>query len=511
MNEQNRSGQPPQPAGLPPTAALASPTDQPVPVTYLSAAPTIPRPKRIHPRRLLPLIPEGDEIQDLNATPQVALAPAHAVAAPGVRAATDNVRLGKNTELTSPAESETASTVGEPSVAINGRTILYTGNWYAAISIDGGDTFQFIDPSQAFRQFDPPGQVFCCDQVANFIPSIDTFVWLLQYSRIDPPGQDGDNIQRIAFAKTADAAAGRWRLFDITTNFLGVRGGSLDFPDLAVGENMLYVTTNVFRPGVRTVSAVVRIPFAGLDSGNITATPFLARHASVRVAQNSGTTAFFASHETQSSVAVYAWPEAEARPSEPAVVSVARWEGGNSGYISRTPDRRRWLDRADFRMTGATRKGDEIWFAWGVDRGGANQRPNPFVQIARIDSSNMTLIENINLWDPDSAICYAALSTNANDEVGVSYMIGGGLRFPSHVVGILTGTRKDVLVVEGERSPVEDDQSGRFQWGDYLAVRPRFPERKLFAATGFTLQGRNDGNGRNATPRFVLFGRSGDL
>src|ERR1700719_1364754 len=40
-----------------------------------------------------------------------------------------------------------------------------------------------------------------------------------------------------------------------------------------------------------------------------------------------------------------------------------------------------------------------------------------------------------------------------NNEVGVSYMIGGGSRFPSHVVGILTDTRKDVVVAVSDRGP----------------------------------------------------------
>src|SRR5437899_2875478 len=89
----------------------------------------------------------------------------------------------------------------------------------------------------------------------------------------------------------------------------------------------------------------------------------------------------------------------------------------NDQYLSA----RRWLDRADPRITGATMAASELWFAWAVDAG-SNRRPFPFVQIARIDATNLTLLENINIFDPDSAICYGALSTNANQEVGISYM-----------------------------------------------------------------------------------------
>jgi hypothetical protein len=122
----------------------------------------------------------------------------------------------------------------------------------------------------------------------------------------------------------------------------------------------------------------------------------------------------------------------------------------------------------------------------------------------------MTTVENINIFDNDSATAYPALSTNANDEVGMSYMIGGGTRFPSHVVSILTGTRRSRLVAASARGP-EFSPEGKGEWGDYLAVRRAFPNQKLFAATGFTLKGSGDGSNQDATPRFVIFGRSGDV
>ena len=181
---------------------------------------------------------------------------------------------------------------------------------------------------------------------------------------------------------------------------------------------------------------------------------------------------------------------------------MARWIGGNSGYQSRTPDGRRWLDRADPRHTGATMAGSELWFSWSVDRG-SNQRPRPFIQIARLDANNLTLLENINVFDTDSATCYGALSTNSDGEVGISYMIGGGTRFPTHVVGILTNDKKNVTTSAGTRSPLDN------QWGDYLTVRRAFPNERLFAATGFTMIGRRqwlqsgrDPSIRDLRPRF---------
>src|SRR5438270_5091732 len=110
--------------------------------------------------------------------------------------------------------------------------------------------------------------------------------------------------------------------------------------------------------------------------------------------------------------------------------------------------------------------------------------------MARMNSADMSLTENVNLFDTDSAICYAGLGTNADNEVGVSYMIGGAV-FPSHVVGFMSGDRKSVIVGQGDRSPLPDPNQ-HFDWGDYLTVRPVFPDRKLFAATGYSLAGKMD-------------------
>ena len=461
-------------------------------VRHLDQPPTFEKPKRIHPRRKKPLVVEGEESErHSDSFPAMLLAPsAHALSP---------VRILRNVELDGPRANRTASNVGEPSVAQSGDTILYTGNWYAAASLDSGATFKYIDPAKAFRAFDPPGRSFCCDQVASYIPQIDTFVWLLQY------GPDQDNLQRLAFATTENVARRKWRLFDITTRTLGVPGAFLDFPDLAVGAHALYVTTNVFL-GREAGSAVVRIPLEGIAAGEPVPERFLdMSHFSFRVAQSCGSTAFFAAHQNTSHLRVFSWKENESQPTAVSV-PVARYIDGD-GFQSRTPDGRRWLDRADPRITGATLAKGELYFAWGVNRG-SNRRPKPFVQIARIDAASMSLIENIDLFDPDSAICYAALATNRRDEVGIAYMIGGGPRFPTHVVGILGEHREHLVTAESDRGPLPDPDSHAGEWGDYLTVRRCHPQEDRFIATGYTMQGTGDGSNRDCTPRFVVFGRS---
>jgi hypothetical protein len=445
---------------------------------------------------------EGRERQFHSVTTQTVFVP-HALQAFGPQAATDELTLSINTTLPEPGSQQLASNVGEPSVAINGNVVVYTGNWYAARSIDGGQTFQFLDPFTAFP--DPPNLGFCCDQVVNYIQSIDTFVWLLQYG--PQAGPQADNIQRLAFATTAEVKTGQWRLFDISTQALGVAGQFLDFPDIAVGTNSIYVTTNIFTPeGQSSGAAVIRIPVDSIAAGRVTAQPFVSGTLnSFRVAQNCGPRAFFATHQDTSTLNVFSWDEGQDAPVS-NLVEVARWIPGN-GFHSRTPDGRTWLDRADPRITGATLAGSDLYFAWGVDAG-SNRRAQPFIQIAKIDANNLTLLDNINVFDPDSATCYGALSTNSDNEVGLSYMIGGGPRFPTHVVSILTGTRKDVITAESDSGPQPNPRTQMGEWGDYLTVRPVFPDRSLFAATGYTMKGGPNASNRSVLPRFVVFGRA---
>jgi hypothetical protein len=469
------------------------PTTDPVTVPLMPDAPTVTPPRTLH-QRIAPLVPEGEDSPDLAPTTQTTLSSAQKRGALAHEMATapEQLVVVRQTLLGSVADNNTASNVGEPSVATNGRLVFYTGNWYAALSTDGGENFRYVDPATAFP--DPPGMHFCCDQVVHYVRKIDTFVWLLQYSE----DEQGENIQRLAFASTQEVRQGRWRIFDLRASDLGLSTAFLDFPDLAVGANMLYLTTNAFEHEKWVASTLIRFPLAGLATGKPTAQHTISReNFNFRVAQHCGQRVYWASHHTTSSLRVFSWAEGAAQPSY-TDVTLPKWNGA-SGYTSITPDGRNWLGRADSRLLGAAKVGRELWFAWNANQGGANQRPHPYVQIARLRAADLTSLESINIWEPDFAIAYAALTSNGQREAGVSYMIGGGEHFPSHVVGILTPPRRELIVATGTRGPQDN------YWGDFLSIRRHYPQTRLFAATGYTLQ--RDEGANDATPHFLLFGR----
>src|SRR5216684_2877464 len=125
---------------------LLAPVKKPIQVKHLDAPLRYTRRERIHARRVLPRVKEGKE----RAFPSVTRAVAYHLQPVGRRATTDDLTLVTNAELTGPGQKQLASSVGEPSVSAANAVVMYTGNWYAARSVDGGQAFQYIDPFTSF-------------------------------------------------------------------------------------------------------------------------------------------------------------------------------------------------------------------------------------------------------------------------------------------------------------------------------------------------------------------------
>lgn len=474
------------------TLRIARSTD-PYALIYLNEAKRFNRNKRIHRRKIIPELAFGEVIGDPQPTRPLALdGTGDAQRRRGMAEALPQITLHYNAQIGDVGTADTASHVCEPTVAQNGNVIFATGNWFACVSTDGGENYLYVDPYKSFP--DPPNSGFCCDQIAIYSGDADMFFWLLQYSEDDK----GENVQRIAYASTAEVVAGTWKFFDISSRALGFKGAWLDYPDLAVSNTFLYMTTNAFRGNKWTGTAIARVSLASIASGAIAAEKVVSKKLfNFRVAQHPKGTVFWASHVTNSRIQIFAWPDSSATATS-FTVDVPTFNS-DQPYTSVTPDNKNWLDRVDRRMTGGTQATQRLFFAWTAGPGGVNARPNPYVQIACIDTATQKLVDSINIWDPVDAIACAALSTNGQNEVGVSYSIGGPGRFPSHVVGILSNPPAYKLTFAGQRGP--NDR----KWGDYLSVRPCHPDNSRFIASGYTLM---DAAGNNdATPNITIFGR----
>ncbi|HUX85603.1 MAG TPA: hypothetical protein VMW65_01265, partial [Chloroflexota bacterium] len=155
----------------------------------------------------------------------------------------------------------------EPSASNDGNAAWETGNWFDALSTDGGQNFSYASPFNAFSTANTWGG-FCCDQHTIYDPSRDLTFWLLQYQ----PDAQSNNGLRLAVAKgQAGLAAGNWYYFDLTPQQFGIASGHLfDYPQLALGSNDLYLTSNVYTTNYNSSnfyrSLILRIPLDQLAS-----------------------------------------------------------------------------------------------------------------------------------------------------------------------------------------------------------------------------------------------------
>ncbi|HSP54219.1 MAG TPA: hypothetical protein VLS25_01410, partial [Dehalococcoidia bacterium] len=131
----------------------------------------------------------------------------------------------------------TDNSIAEPSGASAGDVVFVSANSYAAYSTDGGSHFTKLNPTTIF----PADIGFCCDQIVQYVPSIDRFIWLLQGPVA--PGANQPHGYRLASASPAGIASSSgaaWTYWIATPNLFGCVG--FDYPNLSVGSNYLYMS-----------------------------------------------------------------------------------------------------------------------------------------------------------------------------------------------------------------------------------------------------------------------------
>ena len=365
------------------------------------------------------------------------------------------------------------STVNEPSVGARGNEVLVTGNWFAAFSTDGGASFNYINPSNAFPA--SPHGTFCCDQIALYDARYDIMLWFLQYTP-----DSSQNTIRLAVAQGADIDAQQWRFYDFTPMVVGNwQYEWFDYPDLSVGNANLYITSNAFSTvgtGDFTRAVIIRMPLAelaGYQPLNVNVWDTTA-NGSLRLTQGAGDTVYFASHVSAETLRVFEWPESGTTITQNDV-SVTSWP-----YAGVRPG---WTRRSDHRITAGWISGDELGFGWTASAGQGFFHPH--ARFAIINRNSMSVVDEPHLWNQNFPYAYPAAAPNGSGRVAISVMFGDE---PSHALGVLdtaTTPRTWNLVTTrtGTHAPDND------KLGDYLSVRVHGTNPDSWVATGFTLQG----------------------
>lgn len=412
----------------------------------------------------------------------------------------------------------TGNTINEPSgaandTAIGGGVVFVTFNSSAAFSLDGGVHWTTLDPTTIFPN---APKAFCCDQVVQYIPAIDRFVWLLQYWGPPPTVTAPPNLERIAVASPAAIVADpttAWSFADLTPALLGFGTVFLDYPDLAVSDSFLYASFDQIGTGLvvcRVALSEVVTGFGNGISGSCTNPGDGGVAYGGHLAQLSGAAAYWAGNPSNSSLRVFTWPDSSSKYSWQDV-NIGSWPNNPTGLTSVTPPAGStpaadWMTKLrgfpGFAVLGATRVPstvagaelpDQLYFAWTGSNGGGF--PQPQIQWVGIlaDASGYKLVQQGQISSNSAAFGYPALSSSSLGEVGISAETGGGGAFENHAVGFL---------LDGVLRTTSASDVGVGRFGDYVTIRRDVADPTHFDAFGYGVV-----TGPATDTRYVVFGR----
>lgn len=397
------------------------------------------------------------------------------------------------------------NSIAEPSGASGGGVVFVTANTFAAYSTTGGSSFTQLNPSTIFPA-DAIG--FCCDQIVQYVPSIDRFIWLLQ-------GTNGFRLASASPATIINSGGTAWTYWNLPSNiFSQPTGTGVDYPDLSVGNNSLYLSWDVGWPtcpaGCNSGFQVSRISLAGIQAaGTITIEytnpPDASQAWGGHLMQDTLDEIFWAGHNSNSQMRVFSLAEGSGTYFW-RDVNISTW--ANNALSSTTPDNQNWLSQCGGgfpgnAVIGSTRVSNQLWFAWSAGTDSNFQQPH--VEMVTLDrNNNFSKIQQVQIWNNSYAFGYPALATNVcTGEVGLSLEYGGNGNFENHVVGFWG----DFIVYITTASNV-----GTCRFGDYVSIRQApftaANPGNRFTAFGYGLNSvPPPGIGIQTDIRYVLFGR----
>jgi hypothetical protein len=410
------------------------------------------------------------------------------------------------------------SAVGEPSSDNAGADIFQSGNWYATRSTNRGATWTFVNPFTMF------GNGFCCDQVVVYDPGRDVWFWLLQF----------DN--HLVLANSRNLV--NWCFYNWTPANFGFTG-ELDYNDLVLTTNYVYIVSNIFPSAGGSGATVARLPIdpqttcGGFNYNFFTRTDLGFTWKPVAGGTDVlywGTNWF---GTLGSSFRVFKWPENTGTISwfDRTLSTSFAFYTRASGQNCKSADGvvKNWCQFGDSRVLGAARLidpngGARLVFSFNARQGGPFNLPFPYTERAHFQESDLSYIGSDRLWASWAAFQYMSMATDARGHVGMTSIYGGGTGtshiYPSGAVGL----EDDITPIQpwtlagnagGAGNPCVDTDNGNLnRYGDYMTVRPFRPTNLFFMAMNYVLSG-NAGACNTATtvvqPHQAIFGRARDV
>lgn len=401
------------------------------------------------------------------------------------------------------------SGVQEPTAAIGGNVVWYTGNPSVALSTNAGRTFRMLNP---WTFLPDSGLPFCCDQVVSYSPQYNIFVWVMQYwcaaGTSNPANNDcraagtGANRVRIAVASPqaliADAAnpGAAWTYWDITPQLFGQPATAwFDRSDLSVNIWNANWTVDIIRGHPGTGILLARISLQQLASRGTITVGYITDGPRMAPAEGPQTTTYFVGAESFSQEKIWSWAPFSGTLFRHDInhTTVPIYNAAMTGT-----DNGDWYDRYGIfpgEVESATVSGNTLYAAQGTGRSycvancsDPNQPPtlrqvftHPAVFISKYDVNRWNEVGERWLWNPTIGAGFPALQTDGAGDVGIVFRAAPSGQNPQPIAGLLTLSEQFVLALPAGLP---------YEAGDYYSLRPgRTPHS--FVMTAQTVQDDN--------------------
>ncbi|MDQ2982686.1 MAG: hypothetical protein M3R70_01995 [Actinomycetota bacterium] len=405
--------------------------------------------------------------------------------------------------------------MNEPSHATAGRNVFYSGNWYAARSVNTGVNWTYIDPAADMADF-------CCDQDVVYDRGRNLHLWYRQGIYNAAPAPAGQNRIKLS-ASTNNGATFCTYTWTPTALNASYTNQWFDYPHLAVSNNFLYITTNMFdgatNPNFLRM-VVQKLPLSTLASCSAISHPYWLSTSgwSWAPVQGATDTMYLGDHITTSTFRIYSQSEVSNTISF-VDRAIPAWTATNHNAVCTIPNGRNPCARMDQRITtgwvgnsGAYRG---IGFAWNVRAGGTFARP--YINAAVFRDFDKAYLGRPAIYSPSSAFAYLSAAPNARGDLGASLIVVTNGQYPRAFVAMdddYTVGNSWSLALGASSSTWLSNACGTGpcgdKMGDYTRTRAFYPVQTIWTSSNYVGVAGTTPGSVVYKPVYFVFGRGRD-
>ena len=353
---------------------------------------------------------------------------------------TDELRAAAAADFTIFRNSEVlqgtnTSRIGEPIAANDRNAILYTGNWHAAVSLDNGVNWSFIDPDNNGFPAPAAGGAFCCDQLTWFDNDSGLLFWLLQLRR---DGSGNNAVRLVVYQNKSDLADQSYCIYDYTPQTFGAPNSRwFDFNNMKTTDDWLYITSNRYLYTASSDSStgeggyVWRLEIADFSAacgGVSTQYYYNDEYYGIPLATE-GSTAYWAVHEGSQNNSLEIGRATDGSTSISRFTrSISPFPTTNRGdAVCTAPDGTNPCARFGRRILTGWTSNDQLGFMWNAAQDTSAGWPMPHTRVAIFRTSDLTLLQQPHVWHGDYAWVMPTVGVNSRGDIaGPIYVMGGG-------------------------------------------------------------------------------------